>query len=273
MTGMPLINFKMKNTTIEWTDRSHNFWHGCSKISSGCKYCYMYRNKAKNKEDGSKIYRLSEKTFYSPYSIKEPLKIFTNSYSDFFIQEADSWRQDAWDVIKDTPHLSWQILTKRPERILECLPDDWGPNGYPNVWLGVTIEEQMYFHRAETLAKIPARVRFISAEPLLEEMDFLVSKNGKRIIDDFQWVILGGESGNEYGEYLYRPSEIAWYERAINDLKSQTNVAVFMKQLGSHLRKTMKLQHYHGGELAEWPSSLQIREFPELNIKMVKKGN
>jgi protein gp37 len=171
----------------------------------------MYRNKAKNKEDGSKIYRLSEKTFYSPYSIKEPLKIFTNSYSDFFIQEADSWRQDAWDVIKDTPHLTWQILTKRPERILECLPDDWGPNGYPNVWLGVTIEEQMYFHRAETLAKIPARVRFISAEPLLEEMDFLVSKNGKRIIDNIQWVILGGESGNEYGEYLYRPSEIAWY--------------------------------------------------------------
>jgi protein gp37 len=189
--------------------------------------------------------------------------VFINSYSDFFIEEADDWRYDAWYVIRSTPHITWQILTKRPERILECLPDDWGDEGYPNVWLGVSIEEQMYFHRAESLVKIPVRVRFISAEPLLEELDMLVVKNGKRIIDDFHWVVIGGESGNEYGPHRYRPSEIFWYERIVQDLKSQTNVAVFMKQLGSHLRKTMRLKHYHGGELAEWPSSLQIREFPD----------
>ncbi len=119
------------------------------------------------------------------------------------------------------------------------------------------------FHRAETLAKIPVRVRFISAEPLLEELDMLVVKNGKRIIDDFHWVVIGGESGNDYGPHRYRPSEIEWYARMVSDLKTQTRVAVFVKQLGSHLRKTMRLQHYHGGELAEWPTNLQIREFPE----------
>jgi protein gp37 len=253
----------MRTTSIEWTDKSHNFWHGCTKISSGCKFCYMFRDKDKYKQDGSEIRRLSDQTFYSPLSIHEPKRVFINSYSDFFIEEADSWRADAWEVIRDTPHLTWQILTKRPERILECLPDDWGNEGYPNVWLGVSIEEQMYFHRAETLAKIPAAVRFISAEPLLEELDMLVIKNGKRIIDDFHWVVVGGESGNEYGPHRYRPSEISWYERIVQDLKSQTNVAVFMKQLGSHLRKTMRLKHYHGGELAEWPSNLQIREFPQ----------
>lgn len=252
----------MRNTSIEWTDMSHNFWHGCVRVSSGCKACYMYRDRAKIDEKGSDIRRLSDATFYKPLSINKPCKVFTNSYSDFFLKEADDWRADAWEVIRDTPHLTWQILTKRPERIKECLPDDWGDEGYSNVWLGVSIEEQKYFHRAETLAKIPAKVRFISAEPLLEEMDFLVAKNGKHIIDDFQWIILGGESGDETGEFRYRPSEIAWYERAIKDIKSNTNVAVFMKQVGSHLKKTMGLSAHNGDKQFEWPKYLRVREFP-----------
>lgn len=252
----------MRNTSIEWTDMSHNFWHGCVRVSSGCKACYMYRDRAKIDEKGSDIRRLSDATFYKPLSINKPCKVFTNSYSDFFLKEADDWRADAWEVIRDTPHLTWQILTKRPERIKECLPDDWGDEGYSNVWLGVSIEEQKYFHRAETLAKIPAKVRFISAEPLLEEMDFLVAKNGKHIIDDFQWIILGGESGDETGEFRYRPSEIAWYERAIDDIKSNTNVAVFMKQVGSHLKKTMGLSAHNGDKQFEWPKNLRVREFP-----------
>ena len=155
------------------------------------------------------------------------------------------------------------ILTKRPERIKQCLPDDWG-NGYPNVWLGTTVGVQSSFHRAEELAKIPAKIRFISAEPLLEEMDFLVkNEEGERIIDAFQWVILGGESGNDSGKFRYRPSQIEWYEKAIVDLKMNTSVAVFMKQLGTHLSKEFQFKKdRHGGEIENWPEHLQIREFP-----------
>jgi protein gp37 len=222
----------------------------------------MFKGKAQINEKGTDIRRLSDATFYKPLTISKPCRVFTNSYSDFFLKEADDWRADAWQVIRDTPHLTWQILTKRPERILECLPEDWGEQGYPNVWLGVSIEEQMYFHRAETLAKIPARIRFISAEPLLKEIDFLVEKNGKRIIDDFHWIILGGESGDETGEFRYRPSEIAWYERAIEDIKLNTNVTVFMKQVGSHLKKKMGLSAHNGDKQFEWPKNLRVREFP-----------
>ena len=117
------------------------------------------------------------------------------------------------------------------------------------------------------LSKIPAIIRFISAEPILEELDFLVEKEGKRIIDAFDWVILGGESGLDHGPYRYRPSEVSWYERAINDLKNNTNVAVFNKQLGCHLRNKLKLKHYHGGEMKEWPKNLQVREFPVKEVE------
>ena len=183
--------------------------------------------------------------------------------SDFFIEEADQWREEAWDIIRKTSHHTWLILTKRPERIKACLPDDWG-DGYPNVWLGTTAGVQSSLIRAEELAKIPAKVRFISAEPILEEMDFLVRNNdGERIIDAFHWVILGGESGNNTGKHLYRPSQIEWYEKAIVDLKTQTDVAVFMKQLGTHLSKELHFKKdRHGGKIENWPEHMQIREFP-----------
>ena len=259
----------MKKTIIQWTDKSHNFWHGCKKISPGCKFCYMYRFKDEIGQEGSNIYRLSDKTFYAPLYESDSCMIFTCSFSDFFLQEADLWREDAWSVIKRTPHIIWQILTKRPERISQCLPDDWG-SGYPNVWLGVSVETQDYFYRCEALAEIPAKIRFISAEPLLGEIDFLVEKDGKRIIDDFHWVILGGESGNEKGPYGYRPSEVSWYERAISDLKENTNVAVFNKQLGCHLRNELNFRHYHGGKMEEWPKILQVREFPVEEVVFVE---
>lgn len=256
---------KVNKTIIQWTDKSHNFWHGCNKLSPGCKFCYMYRLKDQNGQNGSDIYRLSDKTFYAPLYETNACMMFTCSFSDFFLKEADCWREEAWSVIKRTPHIIWQILTKRPERILECLPDDWG-EGYSNVWLGVSVENQDYFQRAEVLTKIPSKIRFISAEPLLGEIDFLVEKDGRRVIDSFQWVILGGESGNDTGPYGYRPSEVSWYERAIKDLKENTTVAVFNKQLGCHLRNELKLKHYHGGKMEEWAKNLQVREFPLENL-------
>ncbi len=252
----------MKETKIQWTDSTMNFWSGCKKISEGCKFCYMYRMKEKNNEKGSIVYRVSDKTFYQSMDWEEPRMIFTCSMSDFFIEEADQWREDAWNVIRHTKQHKWLILTKRPERILECLPKDW-EEGWDNVWLGVTVENQECFQRAAILAKIPAKIRFISAEPLLEEIDFLEKIDGEQVINSFQWVLLGGESGNDYGNYRYRPSEISWYERAIDDLRKVPDMAIFVKQMGSHLKKTMNLKHYHGGEIKEWPKHLQIREYPK----------
>jgi protein gp37 len=92
--------------------------------------------------------------------------VFTCSWSDWFHEDADPWRDEAWEVIRAAPDLTFQILTKRPERIADHLPADWG-DGYPNVWLGVTIENRRFVDRADVLREVPAAVRFISAEPLL----------------------------------------------------------------------------------------------------------
>lgn len=253
----------MKESSIQWTDATVNFWVACHKVSAECLYCYMMRQEARYGRDGTKVRKTGKATFNAALKWKEPKRIFTCSMSDFFIEEADQWRDEAWDIIRRTPHHTWLILTKRPERIKACLPDDWG-DGYPNVWLGTTAGVQSSFKRAEELAKIPAKVRFISAEPILEEMDFLVRNNdGERIIDSFHWVILGGESGNDTGKFRYRPSKVEWYEKAIKDLKTQTDVAVFMKQLGTHLSKELHFKKdRHGGEIENWPKHLQIREFP-----------
>ena len=254
---------QMKFSNIQWTDSTINFWSGCKKVSEGCKFCYMYRIKEKNNEKGSVIYRTSDKTFYQAMDWEEPRMIFTCSMSDFFLEEADKWRDEAWKVIRYTKQHKWLILTKRPERILANLPEDWG-EGWDNVWLGVTVENQECFKRAAVLSKIPAKIRFISAEPLLEEIDFLEKIDGEQVINSFRWILLGSETGNDFGNYKYRPSELAWFERAIDDLRSVPNMAVFVKQMGSHLKKIMNLKHYHGGDITEWPENLQIREYPDL---------
>src|ERR1700761_9152752 len=114
-----------ETTGIQWTNKSWNPWQGCRKVSAGCKFCYMFREKEKYGQNGSRIVR-SKTTFTAPLKWKDPSLVFTCSWSDFFIEEADEWRQEAWDIIKATPHLTYQILTKRPERIGMCLPADWG---------------------------------------------------------------------------------------------------------------------------------------------------
>lgn len=251
----------MKETFIQWTDATVNFWHGCKKISEGCKFCYMYRDKETTYGgDPTKVLRTADSTFYKALNWKQPRMIFTCSWSDFFIEEADSWRSDAWDVIRKTPQHTWQILTKRPERIRQCLPPDWG-EGYANVWLGVSIENQKNFHRAVTLAGIPAQTRFISAEPLLEKLNLLPEEDGSIIMDTFHWCIIGGESGNDYGKYRYRECKTEWIEALINDLAT-TKVKVFVKQVGSYLSRELHLKDKHGGKMEEWDEHLRIRDFP-----------
>ncbi len=102
-----------KESQIEWTEATWNPWHGCKKISPGCKNCYMYREKKRYGQDPHNVTK-SKTTFKAPLGWKSSKTIFTCSWSDFFIQEADDWRDDAWDVIRKTPEHTYQILTKRP---------------------------------------------------------------------------------------------------------------------------------------------------------------
>lgn len=249
----------MANTTkIQWTDATWNPWHGCKKVSPGCKYCYMYRDKERYGHDPTAVLR-SKTKFNEPLKWKEPRLVFPCSWSDFFIENADAWRDEAWKIIKNTPHLTYQILTKRPERILECLPDDWG-EGYPNVWLGTSIETQDQLHRMNTLCEVPAKVRFLSLEPLIGEVS-LASEETILYRNNIHWVIVGGESGNDTGKYRYRECKIIWIEAVVR-LCSILEVPVFVKQLGTHLSKKMGLSDRHGGNIDEFPKFLQIRQMP-----------
>ena len=119
---------------------------------------------------------------------------FTCSWSDFFIEEADAWRAEAWRLIKECPDLIFQILTKRPQRIADHLPSDWGDGGYSNVALGVSVENNKYLPRIDILRTIPAPIHFVSAEPLLGSLQGMD-------LTHIEWMIVGGESGSNFQSY------------------------------------------------------------------------
>ena len=244
-----------EKSKIQWTEATWNPWHGCKKVSPGCKYCYMFRDKERYGQDPTNVMR-SKGKFNEPKKWPEPKLIFTCSWSDWFIEDADGWRDEAWAIIKATPQHTYQILTKRPERIKDHLPADWG-EGYPNVWLGVSIESDDQRHRMAELADIPAVVRFISAEPLIGYLDLANDGVVNSVIfeRDIHWLIIGGESGNETGKYRYRPCEMEWIQELVEGAK-QYAVPVFVKQLGTYLAKKLGLSERHGGNTGQWPMEM-----------------
>ena len=176
---------------IQWTDATWNPWHGCIKVSPGCKYCYMYRDKDRYGQDPTKVLR-SKTNFRAPLKWKDKKLVFTCSWSDWFIAEADGWRDDAWEIIRRTPHLTYQILTKRPERILDHLPDFFGE--LDNVWIGCSVESQKQVDRIDYLVDL-ACTTFVSFEPLIGPIAWNDRMNA------LDWMIIGGESGNESGKW------------------------------------------------------------------------
>lgn len=257
------------NTKIEWADATVNFWHGCKKVSQGCKFCYMFRDKTRYNQDPTEVVRAANATFYKALKWEEPRRIFTCSWSDFFIKDADAWRADAWEVIKKTPQHTWLILTKRPDRILQCLPSDWGKGGYKNVWLGVSIESEKNLHRIMELFEVPCQLRFLSVEPLLGPVALApyltLHLPDRSVVNPIGWVILGGESGNETGDWRYRTAKKEWFTEIIGKCK-QHGVPVFMKQLGTGLAKELKLKDRIGADFLDprMPANFKIREFPPI---------
>lgn len=231
-------------TGISWTEHTWNPWRGCKRISPGCENCYMFAEQRRYGRDPAEVVRT--KTWDQPkrWQAKAALAgkrelVFTCSWSDFFIEAADAWRPEAWQVIKDCPNLIWQILTKRPGLIAKRLPADWG-TGYPNVWLGVSVESPEWLWRVDVLRKVPAAVHFISAEPLLADIAPKLDLRG------IEWVIVGGESGNHSQNYREMKSEWA---RSIRDLCREHGTAFHFKQSsGPHSGMGTLLdgqQHHH----------------------------
>ena len=200
-------------TGIEWTDASWNPWHGCHKISPGCKFCYMFREKERYGQDPNIVVR-SKTMFRAPLKWMEPKLIFTCSWSDWFIEEADPWRQEAYDIIRQTPQHRYQILTKRIDRAAGRLPNQL----LPNLWLGVSAENrEMYLRRVPILRQMPSAIRFLSLEPLLEDL-------GTLNLSGISQIIVGSESGPGA-----RPMSEDWV-RSIRDQAVAAGVAFFYKQ-------------------------------------------
>ena len=214
-----------EKTRIGWTHHTFNFWVGCTKISPECENCYIPRAVRKSPDE---VFKGPKKTkgWSKPVGWNrkaaeagERRRVFTCSVSDFFHADADPWRSDAWQVIRSCPDLDWLILTKQAKRIVDHLPTDWG-DGYDNVWLGVTVGCEASMCRLPYLRQVPAKVKFVSVEPLLERLDF------RPFLDDVDWVITGCEKA---GKDKRRGMNIDWV-RDIDYQCQYFDVPHFFKQ-------------------------------------------
>lgn len=244
-----------EKTGIPWTDRTWNPWQGCTKVSAGCANCYMFREKRHYGQSPENVVRSSPKTFRAPVKWEQEMvakgttaRVFVCSWSDFFHEKADAWRKDAWDIMRKCPHLIFQLCTKRPGRIAANLPADWG-NGWSNVWVGATVEDDAAKSRIDVIRVIPAVVRFLSVEPLIGSL-------GKMDLSGVHWVITACESGPNHT--LGRPMEHSWAEDATRQAR-EAGIATFLKQidLGGKL--------VHDPTHPGWPT-WGVREFPDTSI-------
>ena len=213
---------------IEWCDATWNPVTGCSKISPGCKFCYAHPLSLRLQKMGSPRYAAGfdvathPETLSIPFRWKAPRRIFVNSMSDLFHDEVPlEFILQVNDVVAQNPQHAFMVLTKRPERALE-LSDHI--NWTPNLWLGASLESPAYAHRIDTLAEIPAQLRFLSMEPLLADFPNLN-------LDPIDWVIVGGESGP-----TPRPMRQSWAESILNHCQ-RNDVLFFFKQWGGRNKK------------------------------------
>lgn len=240
---------------IQWTDATWNIARGCTKVDEDCKYCYMYRESYSSTRYNPFVVNKTKTVFNLPLKIKEPSKIFTSSLTDFFHPAIDSYRHEAWEIIRKCPQHTFQILTKRPERIEHNTPSDLLQAD--NIWFGTSVGGEKGKQRIYDLLNIDCKTRFVSFEPLHERVDMNLDLSD---LIKIHWAIIGGESGNETGKYRYRPCKIEWIEELVNNLTPTT--AIFVKQMGTYLAKELKMSDRHGGNIDEFPQHLQIREFP-----------
>jgi protein gp37 len=235
-------------TSIEWTDATWNPVRGCTKVSPGCKNCYALTFSERFRgvpghpfEQGFDL-RLVPEKLGDPLKWKSPRRIFVNSMSDLFHEWIPiDYIQRVFDVMGEARHHQFQVLTKRSSRLREIAAElPW----HPNVWMGVSVESQRYAERARDLALVPARLRFLSIEPLIGRIEDLP-------LEGIHWVIVGGESGPRS-----RPIREEWVI-AIRDQCRQRGVPFFFKQWGGRFPKS-------GGR------ELEGREWSEIPVRLIQ---
>lgn len=216
-----------------------NLWHGCRKYSEGCLNCYVYRiDKNHGRSDSFIVKRNADfelpikKDRNGEYKLKpENGPVFTCMTSDFFIEDADCWRDRAWEIIRQRPDLNFWIVTKRIKQARERLPKDWG-EGYPNVSLVCTMEsERRVRERLPVLGDFPAKHKIIFCAPLLDEI------NLKGRLDNIELVSVGGESGNEARQCRWE-----WVKK-IYEACEESGTGFHYHQIGSNFVKDGKVYH------------------------------
>lgn len=212
---------------IEWTEATWNPVTGCSKVSPGCDHCYAERMARRLQAMGQANYvdgfavREHPNMLDVPSHWRRPRHVFVNSMGDLFHEEVSAdFVHSVFDVMAATPRHTYQVLTKRSQRLAEMADEINWPD---NVWMGVTVEDQRRASRVDDLVKVPATVRFLSVEPLLERVEL--------VLDGIDWVIVGGESGPGA-----RPMQAEWV-RDIRDQCLQSDTPFFFKQWGGVRKK------------------------------------
>lgn len=213
-----------------------NPWHGCHKFSEGCQHCYVYRMDERHGKDASIVTRL--KTMNLPiakkrdgsYKIPSGEVLYTCFTSDFFVEEADAWRKEAWAMIKERSDLHFFMITKRIHRFMDCIPDDW-EDGYENVTICCTMENQKQVDlRLPIYLKMPIKHKQLICEPLLSDIDF----HGM-LDESIEQITAGGESGNEA-----RPCDYAWILH-IREQCIEKGISFYFKQTGARFIKDGRL--------------------------------
>jgi protein gp37 len=218
----------MSQSSIEWTEMTWNPTTGCDKISAGCKHCYaevmarrLQAMGIEKYKDGFEL-RLHDDSLMIPYEWKKPKVVFVNSMSDLFHKDVPlSFIQKVFDVMNNTPIHTYQILTKRAERLYE-LHDKL--NWTTNIWMGVSVENEKVKERIDFLRETNAKVKFLSCEPLIGPLQTLN-------LEKIHWVIVGGESGRKA-----RPMQ-EWWVWNIRQQCAEQGIAFFFKQWGGTNKK------------------------------------
>lgn len=239
-------------TGISWTDRSFNPWWGCTKIAPGCDHCYaaaLDRRTGGNHWAAETPPRLTgEQNWNKPRRwnrIHEEAqsrgRVFCGSMMDWCDKNApEGARARLFELIERCPWLDFQLLTKRATLIERSLPENWGVERFPNVWLGVTVENRKFgYPRIDALRRVPAAIRFLSVEPMLERMADLD-------LTGIDWVICGGESGPSC-----RPFDPDWAQELAEHCEA-AGVAYWFKQHGG-TRADKGGDLLNGKEYKQWP--------------------
>ena len=280
----------MKNTKISWATHTFNPWIGCTKVSAGCERCYA--EATDNRWGNDRWGKGKQRGLTSEANWKKPLqwdreaaaagireKVFCASMADVFDAEVpDEWRFKLFDLVYNTPHLDWLILTKRPEIMRDFFLGQSGTGYDPihrqNVWLGTTAENQeMADKRIPILMEIPGVIHWLSIEPQIGPVNLEPLLKDWSVYDSklsrIDWVISGGESGA--GARVF---DLQW-ARDLRDQCYKTNTAFFMKQLGCNWvnsglagPRVNEKPTIHGkwDDPQFWPSDLQIQEFPRVTV-------